>query len=67
MPNTEHIGKELRISLFNASGRTVYTIKMKMTAIRFDFPISRLSRGIYIVKIMSTGGFEYSNLDQPVY
>ena len=51
--NTKHIGKDLRISLFNTLGRNVYTTKMKIMAKKFNLPIPGFLRGVYHAKIMS--------------
>ena len=60
IPHTEHVGNDLRGSLFNAAGRTVYTTSMKMMDRKLNFPIVDLSWGVYHVKITSGKNFEYS-------
>jgi hypothetical protein len=59
------VGKNLQISLFATSGRTVYATKMKIVAMKFTIPlpgISQLSGGVYYVKM--TGGKDFNYYGQ---
>ena len=63
MSNTRHVGKDLRISLFNTTGRTIYVyttkMKIKIMARKLNFPISGFSGGINHAKITIGKDFEY--------
>jgi hypothetical protein len=60
IPHTGNFLKEnVRISLFNAAGKTVSTTETNIAGSKFVLPIIGLSRGIFYVKITSRRNFEY--------
>ncbi len=56
---TKPFANPLKISLFSVDGRNIYTKESIITSGVVDVPISRLKRGIYLVKITEGNGLNY--------